>query len=105
MDSVYDGTDYHQLLMPVTAANAIDQVVVRFIMDRGSMSISGHAKAVITYLQSHQASEYQPRTQNTAGQSKPIELFHGKPVAKMPRIGCPLLRSILILRMRKDQCP
>ena len=63
----------------VAAADAIDQVVARAIMDRESLSTSEPTKAVMTYLQQLQASEYQPRSQNNAGRSKPIELFHGKP--------------------------
>ncbi|DBA74227.1 TPA: hypothetical protein ACH3X1_011017 [Trebouxia sp. C0004] len=43
------------------------------------MSSSERTKAVIDYLRSRQASDYQPRGQNNAGRSKPIDLFHGKP--------------------------
>ncbi|DBA81921.1 TPA: hypothetical protein ACH3X1_007634 [Trebouxia sp. C0004] len=62
----------------VAAANARDAVVVNAIMSP-PMSQSERTKAMMDYLQSRQASDYQPRSQNNAGRSKPIELFHGKP--------------------------
>ncbi|DBA81923.1 TPA: hypothetical protein ACH3X1_007636 [Trebouxia sp. C0004] len=62
----------------VAGADARDTVVVNAIMSP-PMSQSERTKAMMNYLQSRQASDYQPRSQNNAGRSKPIELFHGKP--------------------------
>ena len=62
----------------VAAADARNTMVVNAIMST-PMSQSERTKAVMDYLQSRQASDYQPCSQNNAGRSKPIELFHGKP--------------------------
>ncbi|DBB07229.1 TPA: hypothetical protein ACH3X1_011793 [Trebouxia sp. C0004] len=63
----------------VAVVGATDEVIVRAIMNTESMSASQRTKAVITYLQSRQANDYQPRSQDNAGRPKPIELIHGKP--------------------------
>ncbi|DBA94656.1 TPA: hypothetical protein ACH3X1_002225 [Trebouxia sp. C0004] len=50
----------------VATANARDAVIVNAIMN-SPMNSSKRTKAVMDYLQSRQASDYQPRSQNYAG--------------------------------------
>ncbi len=47
----------------VAAAKATAEVIIRAIMDTESMSSTQRTKAVMAYLQSRQASDYQPRSQ------------------------------------------